>query len=205
MEDLYSRRTNLIIGFHGCDEDVANKVVMGEDNLKASENDYDWLGHGVYFWENNQERALQWAVDNSKRKGSNIKKPAVLGAVIDLGFCFDLTDSKYLSELKQGYKTLLNNISVIGLEMPQNTDIGNSHDKLIRKLDCAVIETVHSLNNDAEVRPYDSVKGMFVEGDELYPGSGFNEKNHIQICLRNPNCIKGFFIPRKLDMAYGNP
>lgn len=205
MEDLYSRRTNLIIGFHGCDEDVANKVVMGEDNLKASENDYDWLGHGVYFWENNQERALQWALDNSKRKGSNIKKPAVLGAVIDLGFCFDLTDSKYLSELKHGYNTLLDNISLIGVEMPQNTDLGNSRDKLLRKLDCAVIETVHSLNKDADVRPYDSVKGMFVEGDGLYPGSGFNEKNHIQICLRNPNCIKGFFIPRKLDMAYGNP
>ena len=23
-----------------------------------------------------------------------------------------------------------------------------------------------------------------------------NKKNHIQICIRNPNCIKGFFIPR---------
>ena len=49
MESLYSRRSNLIIGFHGCDESVVRKVVNGEENLIASTNDYDWLGNGIYF------------------------------------------------------------------------------------------------------------------------------------------------------------
>lgn len=49
------------------------------------------------------------------------------------------------------------------------------------------------------------MKGVFWEGVELYPDAGFREKNHIQICVRNPNCIKGFFLPRKLDMNYINP
>ena len=31
----------------------------------------------------------------------------------------------------------------------------------------------------------------------LYDGAGFLDKTHIQICIRNPNCIKGYFIPRK--------
>lgn len=48
-ETLYSRRSNLVIGFHGCDKSVVNKVIVGEDNLIASTNDYDWLGHGIYF------------------------------------------------------------------------------------------------------------------------------------------------------------
>ena len=82
MESLYSRRSNLIIGFHGCDESVVRKVVNGEEDLIPSTNDYDWLGNGIYFWENNEARALQWATELSKRKGSSIKKPAVVGAII---------------------------------------------------------------------------------------------------------------------------
>ena len=53
-ESLYSRRANLVIGFHGCDRSVVEQVI--------STNDYDWLGSGIYFWENNEERAWQWAV-----------------------------------------------------------------------------------------------------------------------------------------------
>ena len=44
----------------------------------------------------NESRAMEWAVDASKRPNSSIKRPAVIGAVIDLGYCMDLTDSKYL-------------------------------------------------------------------------------------------------------------
>ena len=51
MESLYSRRSNLIIGFHGCDESVVRKVVNGEEDLIPSTNDYDWLGNGIYFYE----------------------------------------------------------------------------------------------------------------------------------------------------------
>ena len=92
-ESLYSRRSNLIIGFHGCDQTVVDKVLAGEENLIPSTNDYDWLGNGIYFW----------------------------------------------------------------------------------------------------------------EGHSLYPNAGFAEKNHIQICVCNPNCIKGYFLPRGIDTAYPNP
>jgi len=39
----------------------------------------------------------------------------------------------------------------------------------------------------------DSVKGVFTEGKLLYPDSGFDEKTHTQIVVRNPHCIKGVF------------
>ena len=92
-ESLYSRRSNLIIGFHGCDKSVVEDVISGKTDLIASTNDYDWLGSGIYFWENNEERAWQWANDLAKRKNSQVRVPAVIGALIDLGYCFDLTDS----------------------------------------------------------------------------------------------------------------
>lgn len=204
-EFIYSCRSNLVIGFHGCDKSVVDKVLSGQENLIASTNDYDWLGHGVYFWENNETRALQYAKEMMKRKGSSVKEPAIIGAVIDLGYCMDMMDSMYLSDLKEAYSVLELMLNQSGAALPVNSNIGNSTDKLMRRLDCAVIEMAHSMNEGSGEKPYDSVRGVFWEGKELYPGAGFTERNHIQICVRNPNCIKGFFLPREMDIHYPNP
>jgi hypothetical protein len=39
------------------------------------------------------------------------------------------------------------------------------------------------------------VRAAFVEGGQLYPDAGFSAKSHIQICVRNVACIKGYFRP----------
>lgn len=202
---LYANRPNLTIGFHGCDLSVVDKVIAGKENLLASTNDYDWLGSGIYFWENNEERALEWAVELSKRPGSSVKQPAVIGAIIDLGYCFDLTDTAYLKELKKSYDFALEFSRISGIPMPVNKTLGNSTDLLLRKLDCYVIQTTHRINREANKRAYDSVRGVFWEGKPLYPNAGFAEKNHIQICICNPNCIKGYFLPRNVDEKFVNP
>lgn len=191
---LYSKRPNFVIGFHGCDKSVATNVVCGNENLKASMNGYDWLGNGIYFWENNLERAFEWA-----KKSKMVKEPAVIGAVINLGYCMDLMDSEFLKELKVAYKTLEESIPLTNKPMPAN--VGATQDKLIRRLDCAVIQTAHKIN-EYKSASYDSVRGVFWEGKELYPNAFFKEGNHIQICVRNPNCIKGYFLPRMVDDEY---
>ncbi len=204
MKQLYSHRSQLVLGFHGCDATLAEQVVLGKTMLKESDHDYDWLGHGIYFWENNVERAEQWAEENSKLRNSSIKTPGVLGAYLDLGNCLDLTDSGSLQLLKIPYKTLKESVSLAGLAMPVNKDPlkVKSRDRILRKLDCAVITTLHELTKKAGLPAFDSVRGVFWEGEELYPGAGFREKNHIQIAIINPNCIKGFFIPRNVDDKY---
>jgi hypothetical protein len=50
---MYNHKSNLIIGFHGCDESVRNRLLSKPNKINKSEKPYDWLGHGVYFWENN--------------------------------------------------------------------------------------------------------------------------------------------------------
>lgn len=201
---LYANRPNLMIGFHGCDQSVVDKVAAGKENLLASTNDYDWLGRGIYFWENNEERALEWAIELSKRPGSSIKQPAVIGAIIDLGYCFDLTDTAYLRELKKAYDAAIEFCRISGEPVPENKNVGTSTDLLLRKLDCFVIGTMHRVNKEANKRAYDSVRGVFWEGKPLYPNAGFAEKNHIQICVCNPNCIKGYFLPRGIDEQFPN-
>ena len=36
-ETLYSRRSNLVVGFHGCDQSIANKIIEGKDDIFKSE------------------------------------------------------------------------------------------------------------------------------------------------------------------------
>lgn len=87
-----------VLGFHGCDAATGEAILRGEiTHLSASANDYDWLGNGIYFWEGNPARALQFATEraaggrNSKGK---IADPFVLGAVINLRRCLNLADSR---------------------------------------------------------------------------------------------------------------
>ena len=206
---MYAKRSNIILGFHGCDQSVRDEVVIKKGVvLKHSENNYDWLGNGVYFWENNYDRAFQFAKELQKHpiKGkSKIHKPSVIGAVIDLGYCLDLLDSKNLVLLKQAYQGLKAESDRYGIKLPENKNVSFSTDFLLRYLDCAVIESIHQFNKENNYDEFDSVRGMFIEGSALYPKSGFREKNHIQIAIRNPNCIKGYFIPRELDEKHQRP
>ncbi|MCL1808263.1 MAG: hypothetical protein FWG42_00670 [Clostridiales bacterium] len=194
---MYSKLPNLIIAFHGCDLSTYENVVLKNESLKFSKNDYDWLGNGIYFWESNRQRANEWAEEKVSR--GQYYAPAVIGAVVDLGFCLNLTDSAYVPILKDGYELLKMRLQNEGKKMPVNK-IGK--DRLIRELDCAVIEQIHDYNHNTEKREFDSVRGIFIEGDEVYAGSGFNSKTHVQICIRNPNCIKGYFSPLSENIKY---
>lgn len=202
---MYSTKAGLILGFHGCDQSIVDNILLGKENLKQSDNTYDWLGHGIYFWENSPSRAFEFAKflkDHPQKAKSPIKNPAVIGAVIDLGYCLDFTDYLNLQLLKDGYDLLLTAISKSGIKLA-NKPVGENKDLLLRDLDCAVIETLHSLRNpNSDLKSFDSVRGVFWEGSEIYPNAGFKEKNHIQICIRNKNCIKGYFLPRQLDSEF---
>ncbi len=198
---MYSTYPSFVLGFHGCDRELAESVFSGDERLKPSENKYDWLGNGVYFWEQNPLRALKYArhlKDNPARGKANIKDPAVIGAVISLGHCLNLLNSESLLILMQGYDLLSSVHEKSGYPIPENKPIGEETDLLLRPLDCAVIETIHEFGRETDKRPYDTVRGVFWEGKDLYPNAGFKEKNHIQICVRDLNCIKGYFRPLEM-------
>ena len=80
----------IVVGYHGCDAAVAQRVLAGKARLNVSTNAYDWLGEGIYFWEHGPQRAYDWAVEQARRQGVRVKKPSVLAARIDLGVCLDL-------------------------------------------------------------------------------------------------------------------
>ena len=60
---------------------------------------------------------------------------------------------------------------------------------------------VHSILNEADIAPVDTVRGVFVEGKPIYDTAGFHAKTHIQIAVCNPTCIKGVFRVPKEQLA----
>lgn len=36
----------IVLGYHGCDRDVGEAILVGEKALKPSKNQHDWLGRG---------------------------------------------------------------------------------------------------------------------------------------------------------------
>ncbi|MBR1692461.1 MAG: hypothetical protein IJ711_06755 [Lachnospiraceae bacterium] len=196
---MYSKLPNLVMGFHGCSDDTYQAVLFNNQHLKRSENKYDWLGNGIYFWENSYERAVEWATEKYGDSGM------VIGAILDLGNCLNLTDYHSTAVLKLGYELLAIHYENVNRELPKNTNGRSAIDLLARNLDCAVIQEIHKYNELSGNEMYDSVRGVFIEGGEVYPGSGFVEKTHTQICIVNPNCIKGYFAPREMVDGYGMP
>lgn len=77
-----------ILGYHGCDQRVGERLLSGAP-FQPSSKDYDWLGPGIYFWEANPLRGLEFAAESSKRKTATVSQPFVIGAVIELGLCLD--------------------------------------------------------------------------------------------------------------------
>lgn len=195
---LYQRQPAFVLGFHGTDGSIVTRTTAGRiRHLAKSEGTTEWLGHGVYFWENDPERALDWAC-NGKTKGK-IKTPDAVGAVIDLGFCLDLTTMSGLSEVKAAYEMLRIVCRDAGVALPTNA-VGP--DRVKRELDCAVIQALHQYRRAQGLEAYDSVRAPFPEDKHLFDDSGFRARNHIQICVVRPEkCIKGYFRPIKLSKA----
>lgn len=191
---MYQTLPNLVLGFHGCSRETYEKVLYRHEELSSSTNDYDWLGNGIYFWENSYDRALEWAQTHKSDED-----PSVIGAVIDLGFCLNLSDYGCTQALSKAYDLLKYESENAETELPKNS---GKDDKPLRRLDCAVIERFHKMNKDLNRQEYDSVRGIFIEGDAIYPGSGILAKTHIQICVRNPNCIKGYFSPKEFNSDF---
>jgi hypothetical protein len=187
----------LVVGYHACEKATRDAVLLNGAALKPSENTYDWLGRGIYFWEHGPQRAIEYGIELSKRTKKKLANPAVLGAYINLGRCLDLTDSAAPALLRTHYEGLKAWFDAEGSALPENKPAEKAdNDLVLRHLDCAVINfTIDTLARESPSVAYQSVRGVFVEGRVAYPGARIYEKTHIQVAVRDPTCILGYFLP----------
>lgn len=150
------------MGFHGCDAAVGEALLKSPNaHLNESNNSWDWLGSGIYFWENDPKRALEFAELKKKFPGGGapIKKPFVVGAVIDLKLCCNLLDRTALVEVKKSFDALQKVSIAGGVELPTN----EGTNRVYRNLDCAVFDNLHYLRSQTNLASYDTVRGLFWE------------------------------------------
>jgi hypothetical protein len=180
-----------VIGYHGCGHDIGMAAVCGQTPLIAQNRSHHWLGEGIYFWENDPHRALEWAQEKAARR--ELENPFVIGAILDLGDCLDLQLRENYPLLRGAYDDLFTLTEKSGQKMPKNrkAKLDPREDKVLRFLDCAVINHLHAITKNR----FDSVRGLFIEGETVFPGGEIFHKTHMEIAVRNPKCIVGLFLP----------
>lgn len=180
-----------ILAYHGGDVETVQRLLDGEPFL-PSDNDYDWLGRGVYFWEYGADRAQRFAEEQHRR--GTVRKPAVIGAILQLGKCFDLLDTRFTSDLAMAVGSWTAMAAAAGIVLPANA--GRPQERKLRRRDCALLNWYLG-QAEAAGATYDTVRGGFVEGSPIYEGSGINRETHIQIAVRSSTCILGVFRPQR--------
>lgn len=182
-----------VVAFHGTRKGTAEKLVAGVP-FDHSENDDDWLGHGIYFWEYAPQQAWWWA---ERRYGAG--DAAVVGALVRLGRCIDLLDPSNADLLEQAHNDLEVALKSVEQSMPNNA---NNH----KYRDCAVFNYLLATLKQAHVEP-DSVRAVFVPMrtgglPRLWDRSGIFRGAHIQLSVREPSNIMAVWPVRK-DGRYG--
>ena len=184
-----------VTGYHSCNKEIGVRVLNGVEQFKPSNNRWDWLGPGLYFWEQNPDRALEYAIQSASGTQFNkiqIKIPFVVGTSIHLGNCLNLMEPESLAIMREAYEGLCKTLKEAGKDLPVN-------DGPKRMLDCAVLKFVHQSRRDRGQAPYDTIRAAFQEGREVYPTAPFTSQLHIQICVINLSLIKGYFLPHPIE------
>lgn len=184
-----------VFGFHSCDREVGLALLHGEINLTPSSNKWDWLGSGIYFWEQNPGRALEYAIECAEKKqffAGDIKNPFVIGAIINTGNCLNLLEAESAPILQKAFDGLVQTSEKAEVKVPENKDAN-------RALDCAVIQYLHRSNIENRLLPYDTIRSSFDEGEKVYKGSTFTKRLHIELCVLNPSMILGYYLPRPVN------
>lgn len=181
----------IVLGYHGCPANRPDALqfvrglisgVNSVDDWRSSSNEYDWLGSGVYFWEFGPQRARQWAGEDGE----------VVGALIQLGNCFDLTDPGCERVLRRTYHKVASVYANEKKPLPTNKGAGG----FSRKLDRLIVDQAMSFTDSASGGDgFQSVRSAFEEGDAAFPGSKLRTQTHIQIAVRDLSCILGVFRP----------
>lgn len=160
-------------GFHGTTELAGRRIL--EDGFSVSQNDYDWLGDGIYFFQDAPQLALDWA----RQKSTAF--PCVLEAHILIKDFIDLLDPKWSTWLANVHDRYVIELKAAKKLAPMQR--GGAH-----RLDRAVLNYAVAVRT-AEGYHVGGIRGAFVEGRPVFPNSALFTKSHIQIAVRDRSYI----------------
>jgi hypothetical protein len=170
-----------VYGYHGTSQTKALSIL--KHGFLPSDNDYDWLGTGIYFFQDAPIRAKQWAMEQHP------KEPAVICSLIHLENCIDLFDVKWFPLLKNVYNLLEERYRSTNRLLPrQNPSQSKAH-----RLDCAFFNFASQFI-EHQGQEITSTRAVFVEGNRIFADSAIFDLAHVQIAVKNPAVIKDCYL-----------
>lgn len=158
--------SNNLIGYHGTTIESADKIIAtGAFNFSNKEE--EWLGKGVYFFEDDIEQAVRFCT-----KARNYPNYSVLKSEITANRCINLDNSEAMEKILD----ISNKIKGRYLNLKD----GVTKRKLTNSV---ILEAMYKLE------PYDVVKKTFViDRVPIIERTNF-VWTQVQICVRNRSCI----------------
>jgi hypothetical protein len=171
-----------VYGYHGTSRAAALTIL--DDGFRHSDNDYDWLGTGVYFFQDAPRRAMQWATEQHPNN------PAVICSLIRLENCIDLLDINWFPIIKEAYSFFVEEYRRTNRPLPrQNPERSKAH-----RLDCAYLNYVIKEILEPQGQRIDAIRAVFVEGERVFPNSAIFDRAHVQIAVRDLSLIEESYL-----------
>lgn len=169
----------VVLGYHGTSKAVGkiilNPKTRASDMFLHSTNETDWLGYGIYFFQDAPYHANEWQMVRPP-PAPPTRDPIVLCAELELHNCLDLLDTKEAPLIAERYVKFKATYREAKRKLPKNRGPR-------RRLDCVLLNyVVDSL--EREGRQIDCVRAAFREGKPVVPGSQLFTHDHVQVVVR---------------------
>jgi hypothetical protein len=155
-------------GYHGT-KGVYARQIVSSGYFKPSLDENDWLGSGVYFFEDDIKQAYYYCI-----KAKKYTSWAILWARIEADNVIDLTKLDHFEEFQKIAKKI------------KDRYLKTKEGKPRKLINSVVLDMMYKL------KPYDVVRCHF----EVPSGFVVDRTNvkamQTQLCVRNANCIKEF-------------
>lgn len=166
-----------VIGYHGTSLEAAERIL--QEGFQPSVKSWEWLGHGIYFWQDAPYRAYEWGQDWLAKTQGYRGPIGVVAAEIELQNVIDLIDQagmKLLRKLAQDF-----------VVKPEALALNNTES--LNRLDCALFNYATKVLSSGgfEVAGY---RAACIEGLPLTIGSPIYDLSHVQLVMCNPQAVR---------------
>jgi len=169
-----------VLGYHGTSREIADIILAPGDEprnrLRSRENRSDWLGDGIYFFQDAPLHAREWPMLRMPEH-TRIMDPVVLCAELTLDeHCLDMLDINASNFISREYVRMKAEARRRRLRLPRNRGPN-------RRFDCALVNfAVDQI--EARGDRVNSIRSAFNEGQPIVPKSQIYSHAHVQIVVR---------------------
>jgi hypothetical protein len=177
-----------VYGYHGTSHKNAESILR--NGFRSSNSGGDWLGPGVYFWQDAPERAQSWA------KKHHPENPVVIRSsiIFEESKNMDLLDTFWFPILVKQHKAFLS--SFLELDIPiQDKDITKSN---LHKLDHEFLNYISCAINEEKPGRVAVIRAAFTEGEPIFDSSAIYDLSHVQIAVKDNIYIEDSLIIEKV-------